>query len=110
MGEGEHRRVLDLAAGTGKLTAPLARFGAERWTERDLVTGSTWTPFGEATFRHVHQLSPADVQRMLSVSHVAVLPAGEREACSTTSARCWPSIPTSAAASSCRSPTGWTVC
>jgi SAM-dependent methyltransferase len=55
--------------------------GATRWTERSLVTGEAWTPFTETTFGHRQQLGPDDVvERVRSVSHVAVLPGPEQEA------------------------------
>lgn len=40
-----------------------------------------WSPWTHATFRHEHVITREDVlERMRSVSHVAVLPAGEQEA------------------------------
>ena len=51
------------------------------WTERALTTGAVWSPFTEATFHHEQDTTPADVvERVRSVSHVAVLPAAEQEA------------------------------
>lgn len=53
----------------------------EAWTERNLLTGEHWTPFSTTTFRHVQQVGPQDVvERVRSVSHVAVLPPPEQEA------------------------------
>jgi len=48
---------------------------AHRWSERDLAGGEIWSPFTEAIFFHVHHATHDDViDRMRSVSHVAVLP------------------------------------
>lgn len=54
-----------------------------RRSERHLVDdpASGWTPWTEATFSHVHERSHQDVvDRMRSVSHIAVLPAPEQRA------------------------------
>jgi SAM-dependent methyltransferase len=49
---------------------------ALRRRERDLTGGDTgWSPWAEATFRHVHHSTHEQiVERMLSVSHIAALP------------------------------------
>lgn len=46
----------------------------ERWREHELVGHSGWAPFVEATFQHVHHSThDSVVDRVRSVSHVAVL-------------------------------------
>ncbi len=53
----------------------------EEWRESAFVETSWFGPLHEATFHHEQVLSPADVvERVRSVSHVAVLPAEQREA------------------------------
>jgi SAM-dependent methyltransferase len=53
----------------------------EEWRESAFVETSWFGPLHEATFHHEQVLSPADVvERVRSVSHVAVLPAEPREA------------------------------
>jgi SAM-dependent methyltransferase len=55
--------------------------GGRGWSERLLEAQPGWAPFTRATFSHVHQVTPDQVvERMLSVSHVAVLaPARQAE-------------------------------
>jgi SAM-dependent methyltransferase len=55
--------------------------GALRWSEYGLIGQDGWSGFVEATFRH-HQPVTHDnvVERMHSVSHVAVLPPAEQTA------------------------------
>lgn len=55
---------------------------AYRWTEKYLAQGGgNWAPWVEATFFHVHVCSHADViDRVRSVSHVAVLPPDSQRA------------------------------
>jgi SAM-dependent methyltransferase len=51
---------------------------AHRWSERELASGR-WAPFTDATFYHVHHATHDDViDRMRSVSHVAVLPPADQ--------------------------------
>jgi SAM-dependent methyltransferase len=53
---------------------------AHRWSERELA-GARWAPFTDATFYHLHHATHDDViDRLRSVSHVAVLPAAEQAA------------------------------
>lgn len=53
----------------------------EEWRESAFVDTPWFTPLTEATFRHEQVLTPADiVERVRSVSHVAVLPPDRREA------------------------------
>jgi SAM-dependent methyltransferase len=48
---------------------------AQRWSERDLAARDGWAPFTEAAFFHVHDVAHDDIiDRIRSVSHVAVLP------------------------------------
>jgi SAM-dependent methyltransferase len=57
------------------------RDGANRWREDSLVAEGPWSPFSRAAFTHRQQLSPDGVvERLRSVSHVAVLPPAERKA------------------------------
>ncbi|HXP18115.1 MAG TPA: methyltransferase domain-containing protein [Streptosporangiaceae bacterium] len=54
---------------------------AQRWSERDLAARDGWTPFTEATFCHVQDAAHEDViDRIRSVSHVAVLPPASQAA------------------------------
>jgi SAM-dependent methyltransferase len=54
--------------------------GGRGWSERSLEPHDDWSPFTRATFWHAHQVTPDQVvERMLSVSHVAVL-APQRQA------------------------------
>lgn len=56
---------------------------AMRWSEAHLIGNldSGWTPWTEARFHHVHECSHQDViDRMRSVSHIAVLPPNEQQA------------------------------
>jgi SAM-dependent methyltransferase len=53
----------------------------EEWRESAFVDTPWFGPLHEATFHHEQILSPADVvERVRSVSHVAVLPPDQREA------------------------------
>ena len=53
----------------------------DEWRESAFVETPWFGPLHEATFRHEQLLSPADVvERVRSVSHVAVLPAEQQEA------------------------------
>jgi SAM-dependent methyltransferase len=53
----------------------------DEWRESAFVETPWFGPLHEATFHHEQELSPADVvERVRSVSHVAVLPAAEQEA------------------------------
>ena len=53
----------------------------DEWRESAFVETPWFGPLHEATFHHEQMLSPADVvERVRSVSHVAVLPAEQREA------------------------------
>src|SRR5262249_47809766 len=55
--------------------------GAQRWSEHGLVGHPGWADFVTATFFHVHQVSHDDVvERVRSVSHVAVLEPREQAA------------------------------
>ena len=54
---------------------------AHRWSERQLASGGRWAPFTDATFYHVHHATHDDaIDRMRSVSHVAVLPPADQAA------------------------------
>jgi len=69
-----HAPWRDHRDGTGGLTA-------QRWSERGLAGHNGWTPFTEATFFHVQHASHEDVvDRIRSVSHVAVLPPASQAA------------------------------
>jgi SAM-dependent methyltransferase len=53
----------------------------DEWRERAFVDQPSFTPLTEATFHHDQLLGAADVvERVRSVSHVAVLPAAEQRA------------------------------
>jgi SAM-dependent methyltransferase len=53
----------------------------DEWRESAFVDTPWFGPLHEATFHHEQLLSPADVvERVRSVSHVAVLPAAQQEA------------------------------
>jgi SAM-dependent methyltransferase len=55
--------------------------GNEQWRDSAFFESSWFGELHEATFRHEQRLSPADVvERVRSVSHVAVLPPEQREA------------------------------
>jgi SAM-dependent methyltransferase len=55
--------------------------GSQRWSERGLAARDGWAPFTEATFFHVQHAAHEDVvDRIRSVSHVAVLPPASQAA------------------------------
>lgn len=72
-----HAPWRDRRDGTGYADASTRR--SEEHLAGDL--GSGWTPWAEARFRHVHESSHQDViDRMRSVSHIAILPPAEQQA------------------------------
>lgn len=55
--------------------------GAPRWSQREVSERPGWSPWTEATFYHVQQLTHDQVvDRMRSVSHIAALPAAQQRA------------------------------
>jgi SAM-dependent methyltransferase len=69
------------AAGSGGSRNSSGGTSGQRWSEHGLTASGGWSPFTEATFWHTHDATHEDiVDRIRSVSHVAVLPPASQEA------------------------------